>query len=363
MQRSGSSIRGALATAALVVVGVCLSVAVAEVALRIVAAFRPEVASAPVIDPALEGLPDLKSLRDLSRPNARGRLGNVLFRTNSSGFRGREFDLEAPPGVFRIAVIGDSYTMGWMVAEESTYAVRLENMLNSGSADRRFEVLNLGLSGLNLRQAILRLQRIGLAFEPDLIVYGFTLNDIFRRRDARAGLADQRDELLGEWGRHADSPSHLVRAVWPRWLALRNALLLPMGSLERTLEDNYSDPSVSARVDLGLDSLAAIARKRGLCVVMLVHTEIARLRFFHSFVTIYDRMEQAARERGIHVVQSYPHYRWNDAASLRVSAIDSHPNAEGHRLLANALFDGLRELPEGCGLGEIGAAPEGNGSP
>jgi lysophospholipase L1-like esterase len=355
MKQRRSSILGVLGIVCLAIAGASLVLVAAEVALRITGSMSSDVAEEPPLDPELEGLPVLKSMRDLSRPNVRGVLGDVLYRTNSDGFRGREFDHEVPPGIFRIVLIGDSYTMGWKVAEEDTYAARLETAL-SAAGGNRFEVLNFGLSGLNIRQVILRLQRNGLAYEPNLIVYGYTLNDAFQRVGAKDGLAEQRHAQLNEWSRYQHSPSHLVRAFWPRWVGLRNSIIRPKGSLERTLEDNYSDPVVSARIDQSLGALAGIGRKRDICVVMLVHTAIASLRTSHPFETIYDRMERAARKHGIHVVQSYPYYRWNDSSALRISAIDTHPNAEGHRLLADALFDGLRELPPHCGLGPIGAA-------
>ncbi len=145
-------------------------------------------------------------MRDLSQPNVRGVLEDVLYRTNSGGFRGREFSHEVPPG---IVLIGDSYSMGWKVAEENTYAARLEESLNAAGGDR-FEVLNFGLGGLNIRQVVLRLQRNGLAFEPNLVVYGFTLNDAFQRVGSDTALVEQRHEQLNDWG-HAGHRDRALR--------------------------------------------------------------------------------------------------------------------------------------------------------
>jgi hypothetical protein len=38
--------------------------------------------------------------------------------------------------------------------------------------------MNLGLAGLYIDVIVRRFERRGLAFDPDLIVYGYTLNDI-----------------------------------------------------------------------------------------------------------------------------------------------------------------------------------------
>lgn len=68
--------------------------------------------------------------------------------------------------------------MGSGVGEEQTYARQLEHLLNDADSRRTHEVLNLGLAGLNLRAILQRLEAIGLRYEPDLIVYGWTVNDI-----------------------------------------------------------------------------------------------------------------------------------------------------------------------------------------
>ena len=49
----------------------------------------------------------------------------------TAGLRDREYTLEKPPGVFRIAVLGSSIDMGWGVGTEDTYVSLLEDWLNA----------------------------------------------------------------------------------------------------------------------------------------------------------------------------------------------------------------------------------------
>lgn len=51
---------------------------------------------------------------------------------NAHGTRGPEFQIEKPPGTFRILSLGDSRTFGWGVADEDTYSRRLEQLLEGG---------------------------------------------------------------------------------------------------------------------------------------------------------------------------------------------------------------------------------------
>ena len=71
-----------------------------------------------------------------------------------------------------------------------------------------------------------------------------------------------------------------------------------------------------------------------------------------------EQVEAAARERGFTVTQTFPFFEGRDPTQLRLSYFDSHPNADGHEILATALLQGLRELPERCWAAGPGGVPE-----
>ena len=342
-------LRRALANCALALAATGLSLLAAEAALRLQARLEP-VPEAPAEDPELAGLPRLESVFELAKPNVRGVHSGVLWRTNSGGFRGPEATTQPAPGVFRIAVVGDSFAAGQGVREEDAYAAQLERLLAASGSGTRFEVLNFGLGGLNIAQVLARASLLGSRFHPHLFVYGLTLNDIDVGNEAEQRFhTQQRREIGKEMLRFAGSPSVLLRALWPRWVSLRQVLWpRPGEDYAAELAAAYRDPEKFARIERGLEGFEALADRGGVCVHVLIHTELAHLRFAHPFRDAYDRIERAARERGLTVTQSFPDYRWRDSAELRVSLVDGHPNAEGHRILADALYAGLRVLPPHC---------------
>src|SRR3977135_495231 len=65
---------------------------------------------------------------------------------NSHGHRDVEVTLKKPPGVFRILVLGDSFTVGANVRQEEAYPKALEKRLKSiyGSG---IQVINAGVGG------------------------------------------------------------------------------------------------------------------------------------------------------------------------------------------------------------------------
>lgn len=68
----------------------------------------------------------------------------VTVRFNSKGFRDVEHPLEKPPGVYRIVILGDSFTANLQVKLEESYHRILEKLLNGAGLGKRFETINLG---------------------------------------------------------------------------------------------------------------------------------------------------------------------------------------------------------------------------
>src|SRR5919109_254583 len=118
----------------LVLLGAVLGLLLAEVTLRIISFSKP----IPIV-------PDL-TLGFVQRPSLNFHYtaeGNAIVSTNSFGHRDREHDLKKPEGVFRIAVLGDSYAQAWQVNQNETFWAVLENRLNQCNAfGKKIEVLN-----------------------------------------------------------------------------------------------------------------------------------------------------------------------------------------------------------------------------
>jgi lysophospholipase L1-like esterase len=349
---SRSALRRAFVALLLAGAGVAVALGVAEIVARALGAGdgsrRTLAVDGDLPDPELDGLPELRSAIELAQPNVRGVHQGVLHRTNSAGMRGPEVSLAPEPGRYRIVIVGDSITMGHRVPEQDAYPSRVERLLSAEIPGADFEVLNLGLSGSNVVHNLRRLERVGLRHHPNLIVYGFTVNDI-EGPHFEANSAEDRDAYLAELTRFADSPSRLLELVWPRWVAIRSGLDPRPGSYEYAVERGYlHNPQAWARVAKGLDRLVTLGRSEGVCVVVFIHAVMQQFNLAHPFERVYEHVAREARNRGLHVAHSLPAFRGRDAASVRFDVVDSHPNAEGHRLLAEALVEGVLALPPEC---------------
>jgi hypothetical protein len=94
----------------------------------------------------------------------------VRLRFNSVGFRGRDWSLEKPPGVRRIAIFGDSMVSGLEMDEPDILASQLERLLNQAQSRVRWEVLNFGLSGASPADQLVLYRELAARYQPDIVL-------------------------------------------------------------------------------------------------------------------------------------------------------------------------------------------------
>jgi hypothetical protein len=96
--------------------------------------------------------------------------------TNSLGMRdSREFAELAEPVVCRIALMGDSYFMGYEVDVEDSIAGFLEAEFEAAGYD--LDVLNFAVSGHGTSEMILHFENLAARFSPDVVVFQFHSSD------------------------------------------------------------------------------------------------------------------------------------------------------------------------------------------
>ncbi len=113
----------------------------------------------------------------------------ITGRINALGWRDRDRTRAKPDGVFRVAVVGDSYVEAFQVELDSTFGAIAERELNARGLNR-VEVMNFGRSGMTTTEELLVLDRDIVPSRPDVVVLVFTpQNDI---ADVDPATADTR---------------------------------------------------------------------------------------------------------------------------------------------------------------------------
>jgi hypothetical protein len=102
----------------------------------------------------------------------------VTGKINRYGWRDSDWSVNKPDGVYRVAVLGDSYVEAFQVEASATFLDLAEARLNLLS-NHRFEFMNFGRSGFTQTEQMVVLEDSVLAFSPDMVVLFFLpTNDI-----------------------------------------------------------------------------------------------------------------------------------------------------------------------------------------
>lgn len=108
------------------------------------------------------------------RPGASGWIETPEFTSyvsfNSRGLRDREVALPKPAGGYRVLVLGDSFVEGAQVPVEDTVSRRLEPLLAAAAPGRPVDAVNAGNAGFGTAQEVLFLEHDGAAYQPDVVV-------------------------------------------------------------------------------------------------------------------------------------------------------------------------------------------------
>ncbi|MCH2195253.1 SGNH/GDSL hydrolase family protein [Kordia sp.] len=168
-----------------IIIGILLSLILSEVIARVYffggAAFSySRTNSFGVLDNSdLIQYSDTKGLVYDLIPNLDTKYKLVDFHTNEEGFRDKSHELTS--NTKKIAVLGDSFTMGTGVSEQEMYVTSTEELLNQSHDESKFEVFNFGVSGYSLTEYKIILEQNALKYNPDLVVIGFCAsNDHYR---------------------------------------------------------------------------------------------------------------------------------------------------------------------------------------
>lgn len=167
----------------------------------------------------------------------------VEVRINSRGHRDNEYPVAKAPGVYRVALIGDSVVYGTGVALEDNYAKVLEARLNETARNgRRFEIITFSAGGDALSGYLEMLRDDAADFKPDLVMIGFTLSDIERTKTARTFQQSYYDlfRFVHTWMR---VNSHFYFMVFEK---LRN-FLYAKKIIDKSVRNNYEIAVIHTR--------------------------------------------------------------------------------------------------------------------
>jgi hypothetical protein len=265
-------------------------------------------------------------------------------RTNAAGWREEELPHEKDAGVIRIVTLGDSVMFGHGVEVDERYTDVLEDFLSRRFPQARWEIVNLAVSGYNLVMEVEALKRFGLAYDPDLVLYGYIGNDFCLPNFVTDPL-----DLLGpesflvHYLSGGGSGTTLTRR--------QEALVEPLDPSYNREEQEYEEffqtfcaPENLARkyrhlagqesFAAALSELAAIGRERQIPVVFMKYTQSKASPVIPEidgivYLNLTRPWRKLLSRKGSGSLRE---------SNLVLSATDPHPSPAGHRAIADLLL-------------------------
>jgi lysophospholipase L1-like esterase len=290
---------------------------------------------------------------------------------NSQGHRDDEVTLEKPNGVFRILMLGDSFTVGANVRQEEAYPQVLEALLTD-RLGRDVQVVNAGVGGWEPFMYAQYYEHYGQDYDPDLILVGFFVgNDtydqstavsqlptaVLGRRVSRESATKPLTKLLVFLHEH----SHLMRLLTQRGpQALdftRNDcadfseayLAVQQARMPTHLKRDTKSESLAANSIYQIQRIQQLAAKHGTPVIVVLLPDENQInpalqdiilkdeeRSRYDFEMPQSMLVDLFAKQGISTIDLLPAFV-ADSRCLYMN--DTHWTPEGHRLAAEFITD------------------------
>jgi lysophospholipase L1-like esterase len=103
------------------------------------------------------------------------------YEFNNLRLRGKDIAPKVSQDVYRIVTIGDSWTFGLNVANDSSYPSQLEAYLEAHVPEKRVEVINAGYPGNNVNEILTFFKEHEEVLTPDCVIFLGGMNGLFEK--------------------------------------------------------------------------------------------------------------------------------------------------------------------------------------
>lgn len=254
----------------------------------------------------------------LYQPYASNEDERLTYTINNDSLHERkDYDILKNLDTFRIVTMGDSFVFGLGVADDLNWSEFLETKLNTGLSCRNiktFEVINLGFPGYDVEYDVERFRLRGVKYDPDMALWLLKNNDLRQINDYVIPRRDYHQANMTE----EEKKSYYAKGNFYPWT------MKAVDDLQR----DYSDEKLYAYQLNVLKKMNLYFKNK--LIVFSFKDELS------------DKWKSLAREftlsgDGVYFFDGVGKEIMDPSARL----IDGHPNADGHKIIANALYDYL----------------------
>lgn len=261
-------------------------------------------------------------LFQLLQPNKRIVFKGHSITTNSYGLRDKDYPLIKPSGTWRIVMVGGSYEAGAGVGDDEMFEHMVEDSLNSYyKGDPGIELINFSMGSFTSVPQMEMFRVKALQFHPDELFVFYHTNEM--RRASRF------------FARYITNGVDL-RYDYLKQIKERAGIKQSMSIEEIVARLNPFMPDIT---EWCWREMATVCRANNIKPIWLFLPTTGDKLGENELEDFMTRAKQA----GFETYTLGDVFKGYEPARIAVSEEDSHPNALGHRLIANKFFNLLTD--------------------
>ena len=287
------------------------------------------------------GLVQASSCKELVyelKPNLNTYFKKTRFSTNAQGLRDKHYGRTKPADAFRVAVVGDSFTLPAGVSIDNAYHSLLEKRLGREYPAVRIEFINFGVGGYDLQQYAAVIEHKVLSYDPDLIVIGFcTVNDFFRYAEFETFLRQNKPYKVlpvNHPFRHWHSLAKLQETIpnIERFFSKTSQTHPPPAPPPQL------SPEQRRYVNATFDRISTAASARNIGVL------ITALGIEPLLSDKADFLRQASGKHDFLFIDATQGFSGKAKERYYIYRSDSHPDAEANRIFSDEIYPAIKAI-------------------
>jgi lysophospholipase L1-like esterase len=255
---------------------------------------------------------------------------------NKIGTRGSAYSTTRTERTCRIAILGDSYAYGFSVPYDQSFAGLLEKRLSEKPGTTSFEILNFGVIGYGTTQQLQKYKKDVEQYNPDIVLLAYVLNDLGDPKDAISffsGLSKSKKRL-----KLLSTYSQLLAFFYLQWTDINLSLQTMYHFRWLYLFENRRWANTQTAI---AEMNTRVRNNNGLMVAAI-------FPFFNAdtsgypYIPSHDSIGEVFKKNNIPYIDLINHFDQHDLDNFKISDVDNHPNAMGHKVSADAIFNFLK---------------------
>ena len=265
----------------------------------------------------------------------------VYTELNSLGCRDVEWSLDKPPGVRRIAFVGDSFAFGWGIERvEDRYTERLQAMFDR-RAPETVQIMNVAKPGWDTGAQFQPVRDMIEHYGVDEVVLCYVPNDI----EKLLPTTDDFDPIRPPQPRLFDPESSCMMDY------LYRALYLPrvatVHGYHDWLAEGFANTDTWRLHQQQLGAIISHCRDHDVTFRVVIQPFLRTVGEKFQPLRLHAVMEAFFQANGVPVVDLLEAVAGRDLEELMVNHGDPHPNAAAHALFAEEIWQAFYKAPAG----------------